>query len=146
MNQPQACCTGKYRATSGALVVGSCADCAAGKYHCSTGQSVCTDCPTSTYSAATGANNITTCSPCLDSGSAPSSGTTYAMGNYAPAGSTSKAACVNTRSSTCSNVPLGAELLLDQWLTCGACPKNCATVGQMLVGTCNAAGSSGATC
>jgi len=51
------------------------------------------------------------------------------------------------RSSTCSNVPVGAELLLDQWLTCGACPTKCTADGdQMLIGTCNAEGSSGTTC
>jgi hypothetical protein len=44
-------------------------------------------------------------------------------------------------------VPVGAELLLDQWLTCGACPTKCTADGdQMLIGTCNAEGSSGTTC
>jgi hypothetical protein len=93
--------------------------------------------------------SISTCSPCLDSAVVlpTTTGATYVLGNWAPPGSTSKEACVNTRSSTCSNVPIGAELLLDQWLTCGACPTKCTADGdQMLIGTCNAEGSSGTTC
>jgi hypothetical protein len=93
--------------------------------------------------------SISTCSPCLDSaaGLPTTTGATYVLGNWAPPGSTSKEACVNTRSSTCSNMPIGAELLLDQWLTCGACPTTCTADGdQMLIGTCNAEGSSGTTC
>jgi hypothetical protein len=138
------CVAGKYSA-AGASV---CTDCAAGKYSGSEGTR-CTDCPAGTYSGATGAMSISTCSPCLDSaaGLPTTTGATYVLGNWAPPGSTSKEACVNTRSSTCSNMPIGAELLLDQWLTCGACPTTCTADGdQMLIGTCNAEGSSGTTC
>jgi hypothetical protein len=138
------CVAGKYSA-AGASV---CTDCDAGKYSGSEGTR-CTDCPAGTYSAATGAISISTCSPCLDSAAVfpTTTGATYVLGNWAPPGSPSKEACVNTRSSTCSNVPIGAELLLDQWLTCGACPTKCTADGdQMLIGTCNAEGSSGTTC
>jgi hypothetical protein len=93
--------------------------------------------------------SISTCSPCLDSAAVfpTTTGASYVLGNWAPPGSTSKEACVNTRSSTCSNVPIGAELLHDQWLTCGACPTKCTADGdQMLIGTCNDEGSSGTTC
>jgi hypothetical protein len=138
------CTAGKYSA-AGALL---CTTCGAGKYSAAVA-SVCTDCPAGTYSAALGAIAISTCSPCLDSASVLSTttGATYVLGNLAPIGSTSKEACVNTRSSTCSNLPIGAELLLDQWLTCGACLTKCTADGdQMLIGTCNAEGSSGTTC
>jgi hypothetical protein len=101
---------------------------------------VCTLCPIGTYSEATGASSLSTCSPCLDSDNALPSGATYVVGNYAPAGSTSKSACVNTRSTTCSNVPMGAELLFDQYLTCGQCVRSCAT-NNMLTGTCTDAGT-----
>jgi hypothetical protein len=44
-------------------------------------------------------------------------------------------------------VPIGAELLLDQWLTCGACLTKCTADGdKMLIGTCKTEGSSGITC
>jgi len=63
------------------------------------------------------------------------------MGNYALAGSTSKDACMNTK-STCPNVPMGGEMLLDQYLTCGAdCVRSCTAQSQMLTGTCTDAGS-----
>jgi hypothetical protein len=67
-------------------------------------------------------------------------GTTLILGNFAPAGSTSKSACVNTRSTTCSNVPIGAELLFDQYLTCGACKRSC-EASNVLTGTCTDAGT-----
>jgi hypothetical protein len=139
------CVAGTY-AAAGASV---CTVCGAGKYS-SAGASICTDCPAGTYSAASGAIAISTCSPCLDSAAVLSTttGATYVLGNWAPIGSTSKESCVNTRSSTCSNLPIGAELLLDQWLTCGACLTKCTADGDqiMLIGTCNAEGSSGTTC
>ncbi len=104
-----------------------------------TGASVCTNCPIGTYSEAKGATALSTCSPCLDSGEVIGN-TTLAVGNLAPAGSTSKSACVNTRSTTCSNVPMGAELLFDQYLTCGGCTRSCAA-SNMLTGTCTDAGT-----
>ena len=66
---------------------------------------------------------------------------TYTVGNFAPAGSTTKDACLNTQ-STCPNVPMGAEMLLDQYLTCGAsCVRSCKAKEEMLTGTCTDAGT-----
>jgi hypothetical protein len=121
-----------------------CSPCAAGKYSGAAGLLTCTLCPIGTYSAATGATALSTCSPCLDSENALPADATYALGNYAPEGSTGKSACVNTRSTTCSNVPIGAELLFDHYLTCGACTRFCEP-NNMLTGTCTDAGT-GTTC
>jgi hypothetical protein len=97
-----------------------------------------------TYSEVTGATALSTCSPCLDSENALPAVATYVFGNYAPEGSTKKSACVNTKSKTCSNVPMGAELLFDQYLTCGECIRSC-DANNMLTGTCTDAGT-GTTC
>ena len=126
---------GKYYATAGATLATQCVSCEAGKYNGVVAASTCTKCPVGTWSAAVGASTLSTCNLCLDSSAKLESGS-FALGNYAPAGSTSVSACVNTR-STCSNVPMGAEMLLDQYLTCGsACTRSCTAATQMLTGMC----------
>jgi hypothetical protein len=48
-----------------------------------------------------------------------SNGSSAIDGNYAPAGSTSAAACINSKSpSTCSNVPKGAQMKFANYMTC----------------------------
>jgi hypothetical protein len=139
----QSCLAGKSSSAVGATSIDTCVACGAGKYSGAAGSSTCTPCPVGTYSEAKGATVLSTCSPCLDSGEVPA-GTTLVLGNLAPASSSSKLACVNTRSTTCSNVPMGAELLFDQYLTCGACKRSC-EANNMLTGTCTDAGT-GTTC
>ena len=75
MNQPQACGTGKYRATSGALVVGSCADCVAGKYGSSTAATVCTDCAAGKYAATAAKASCDSCDS--TNGNSPTGSSSY---------------------------------------------------------------------
>ena len=113
-----ACPSSKFKAwTAGATVVTDCRACPAGKYVGAGASTTCTNCPSGTYSE-TGVTSLQHCKLCLDSersypgqdGSPSwSNYSTYVLGNYAPAGSTSASACQNTK-SVCPNVPIFAEM------------------------------------
>ena len=76
----------------------------------------------------------------------PGLGTLSSLGNYAPAGSTTMDNCINTM-SMCPNVPFGAEMLLDQYLNCGAsCVRSCTANTEMLTGTCADTTGTGTVC
>jgi hypothetical protein len=84
----------------------------------------CIQCAEGKYSNATGQTSDSTCKSCLDGVAAistafSSNGSSAIDGNYAPAGSTSAAACINSKSpSTCSNVPKGAQMKFANYMTC----------------------------
>jgi len=76
----------------------------------------------------------------------PGLGTLNSLGNYALGGSDNMDDCMNTM-SMCPNVPLGAEMLLDQYLNCGtSCARSCTANTQMLTGTCIDATGTGTVC
>ena len=139
------CAAGKYGTVAGAttLSAAGCTDCPAGKFHGSQGVSACTECPAGSWSAGTGKTSIATCSPCLDSESLllPNATMgTIAVGNWAPAGSTSMSACINTKSATCTNVPLGSVMMFNEYFTCKSSAKpSCKADEEVLGGKADAA-------
>jgi len=165
-----ACVAGKYRADSGATLIGDCENCGVGKYSDTTAATVCTDCGVGKYSTTVGATGASTCNACgmgkyasTTGNAAESDCVSCGAGKYlASTGASSEGSCVacsagksstasGASSSTACQGCVAGKYSATGASTCTSCPMNSNAPAGSVTSTacaCNTgyAGPSGGPC